>query len=182
MQVSRELSRGLMSLFVATVRRKSVYMRQHMDAISTCSTGPSQEVSWFLTMPRSRRVKTAAALVIVDYWLRVEERKRRKKRMWVRDWIDRRREYGAYTNLLNELKIEDSLQFRNFIRMSAVELEDLLCLVGPKIQKQDTVFRESIQASERLMVTLRFLATGKFTNIIEIILSHKSFAVFTNSF
>ena len=102
--------------------------------------------------------------------------------MWVRDWIDRRREYGAYTNLLNELKIEDSQQFRNFIRMSAVELEDLLCLVGPKIQKQDTVFRESIQASERLMVTLRFLATGKFTNIIEIILSHKSFAVLTNSF
>ena len=67
--------------------------------------------------------------------------------------------------------------------MSAVEFEDLLCLVGPKIQKQDTVFRESIQASERLMVTLRFLATGKFkfTNITEIILPPNHLIRFTLS-
>ncbi|XP_046395705.1 uncharacterized protein LOC124162968 [Ischnura elegans] len=44
--------------------------------------------------------------------------------------------------------------------MSAVELENLLNFVGPKIQKRDTFLRESISASQRLIVTLRFLASG----------------------
>ena len=33
-------------------------------------------------------------------------------------------------------------------------------MVAPTIQKQDTKFREAISSEERLVVTLRFLATG----------------------
>jgi hypothetical protein len=47
--------------------------------------------------------------------------------------------------------------------MLAVKLEELLHIVGPKIHKLDTTMREAIPASERLMVTLRFLATGTFS-------------------
>ncbi|CAB3221184.1 unnamed protein product [Arctia plantaginis] len=39
--------------------------------------------------------------------------------------------------------------------------EELLNMVTPLIQKQDTVMRESISPRERLTVTLRFLATGQ---------------------
>lgn len=116
-------------------------------------------------MPRSRRVKTAAAVVLVDYWFR-EKQKKRKRSVWVRKWIERRRDLGAFATLVNELQIEDSQQFRNFIRMSAVELEELLSLVGAKIQKKDTILRESISASHRLIVTLRFLASGKYNGMI----------------
>nr|XP_022905462.1 uncharacterized protein LOC111417424 isoform X1 [Onthophagus taurus] len=115
-------------------------------------------------MPQSRRAKTAAALLVAEYWFRKEERKRKKRKIWVREWIERRNELGAFKSLVNELRIEDSQQFRNFIRMSSTELEDLLFIVGPKIQKQDTVLRELISASEKLMVTLRFLATGDSYN------------------
>ncbi|XP_068225274.1 putative nuclease HARBI1 [Palaemon carinicauda] len=38
---------------------------------------------------------------------------------------------------------------------------DLLSLVSPKITKKDTVMRKSIPAEERLIATLRFLATGR---------------------
>jgi hypothetical protein len=70
--------------------------------------------------------------------------------------------YGAYANLVNELKIEDAQQFKIFIRMSAVDLEELLLHVGKYIKKQDTQLRAAITPSERLMVTLRFLVTGKY--------------------
>ena len=44
--------------------------------------------------------------------------------------------------------------------MSPERMEHLLTLVGPLIQKKDTRFRQAISASERLMLTLRFLASG----------------------
>ncbi|CAG5109291.1 Protein of unknown function, partial [Cotesia congregata] len=43
--------------------------------------------------------------------------------------------------------------------MTAIQFEELLCLVGPKISKQKLV-REPISAPARLAMTLRFLATG----------------------
>ena len=44
--------------------------------------------------------------------------------------------------------------------MSPERMDHLLNLVGPLIQKRDTNFRKSIPPSERLMLTLRFLASG----------------------
>lgn len=48
----------------------------------------------------------------------------------------------------------------------------LLSMVTPEIEKQDTIMRNSISPHERLVATLRFLATGrnyedlKFSTII----------------
>lgn len=44
--------------------------------------------------------------------------------------------------------------------MEQCVLNELLQLVTPYIEKQDTVMREAISARDRLSVTLRFLATG----------------------
>lgn len=44
--------------------------------------------------------------------------------------------------------------------MSPERLEHLLGLIGPLIEKRNTNFRKAIPASERLMLTLRFLASG----------------------
>ena len=45
--------------------------------------------------------------------------------------------------------------------MSPERFEHLLQLAGPKITKQNTQFRTAISAEERLIATLRFLASGK---------------------
>jgi hypothetical protein len=50
--------------------------------------------------------------------------------------------------------------FRNYFRICKADFDLVLTRVEPLISKQDTVFRESISAKERLMVTLRYLATG----------------------
>ena len=44
--------------------------------------------------------------------------------------------------------------------MSPQRFEHLLSLVGPSISRKDTILRKSITASERLTLTLRYLASG----------------------
>jgi hypothetical protein len=60
--------------------------------------------------------------------------------------------------LISELQLQDAQQFRNFTRMSAVEVQSLVNLLGPLIGKQDTAMRNTISVKERVIVTLRFLA------------------------
>ncbi|GFG28311.1 hypothetical protein Cfor_11326 [Coptotermes formosanus] len=108
-------------------------------------------------MVRFREAKLAAAVYVA---LAIKRRKVKRK-CWVKDWIKRRYQLGAYTQLIMELQLEDAQQFRNFTRMSAVEVQSLVNLLGPVIGKQDTAMRQAIPLEERMIVTLRFLATGK---------------------
>ncbi|CAH3124308.1 unnamed protein product [Pocillopora meandrina] len=46
------------------------------------------------------------------------------------------------------------------MRMTPERFEHLLSLVGPRITKTNTRMREAISAAERLILTLRYLASG----------------------
>ena len=48
-----------------------------------------------------------------------------------------------------------------YMRMTPNHFEHLVMLVAPLIEKRTTRFREPISASQRLALTLRFLATGE---------------------
>lgn len=54
----------------------------------------------------------------------------------------------------------EKIHFKTFCRMSASDFEYLINLVGPKISKADSTFRKAIPVTERLALTLRYLATG----------------------
>ncbi|XP_052889577.1 uncharacterized protein LOC128297897 [Anopheles moucheti] len=55
---------------------------------------------------------------------------------------------------------------KTFLRMTKEDFDQLLSFVGPRIQWMDTNMREAVTAQERLMITLRFLATGEtFTSL-----------------
>lgn len=96
---------------------------------------------------------------------RNNKRKRRNRTVWVRDWIKNRPKVGAYNCLIQELKSIDTSSYRNFLRMDVSTFEELFTKVAPLIARQDTRMREAISAGERLAVTLRFLATGKYVHI-----------------
>lgn len=95
---------------------------------------------------------------------------RRERRFWVRPSLVRGRKKYDTDQFINDLLLddEDALQleyrsemgFQNFFRMKHSEFEKLLQMIGSKIAKIDTTFRQSIPANKRLAVTLRFLATG----------------------
>lgn len=54
----------------------------------------------------------------------------------------------------------DPTDLRGLQRMDKSDFDNLLAMVAPLIKRQDTKFRQAITPIERLMVTLRFLATG----------------------
>lgn len=60
------------------------------------------------------------------------------------------------------LQVSDREGVKELLRISVEELEFVLNKVAPLITKQDTNMRLSISAKERLVLTLRFLATGLF--------------------
>ncbi|KAF0710436.1 protein ALP1-like [Aphis craccivora] len=88
------------------------------------------------------------------------QKKKKQRSVWERKWIQRRKLHGAYNALSRELRMEDPSQLRNFIRMSAEDFEELSSWIAPMFQKMDTNMRQAISVGERLMLTLRFLATG----------------------
>ena len=65
--------------------------------------------------------------------------------------MDRRNQLGACCTLVIELRFEDAQQFRNFIRMSAVQFEQVLDLVKHRIAKQNTILRDAILVHDRLI-------------------------------
>lgn len=96
--------------------------------------------------------------------------KKRLKRKWCKQWLLQRDQF-SHINLLSELRLESNDWF-NYLRMDEERYRNLLSLVTPLIEKQDTCMRKAISPHERLTATLRFLATGrsyedmKFSTII----------------
>ncbi len=80
--------------------------------------------------------------------------------MWVRPWISRRKEQGAFHNLVRELEEKDKEMYKRYFRMNEDTFQLILNKVNLVISKQDTHLQKSISAAERLALTLRFLATG----------------------
>ena len=83
-----------------------------------------------------------------------------KTRIWVKEYLKRRKELGMYSRLMQELKCEDEAGFQNFVRFPVQLFHELLSAITPKIQKKDTFFREALPAGLKLAFTLRYLATG----------------------
>lgn len=100
------------------------------------------------------------------YYYFFRRRRRRQHRFWVRSLLSRRKNDGA-AQLMNDFQNDDiglhgelRSSFYNFLRMTTSDFEDLILLIGKKVAKQNTNFRDSVSAKDRLAVTLRFLATG----------------------
>lgn len=102
---------------------------------------------------------SAAATFIAAYCLRKRKQsrfKKRPRRFWVKKLYERRNQYG--NTLLKDLTYDKTVH--NFTRMSLQEFENLCSLLSGKINKCDTNYREAITLRERVLITLRFLASG----------------------
>ena len=92
------------------------------------------------------------------------KKKCKKRSMWVREWILQREEKGFAATLYEELKNGDENFYKNFVCMRAEDFDFLLEKVSPLIKKEDTPMRKAIPPLTRLILTLRYLATGKEYN------------------
>ena len=107
-------------------------------------------------------VIAASAISIISVVGMRKQRRKRKRRSWVKEWVGERKDYGAFHMLLGQLKQADLSSYRNVLRMHSTSCEELLIKDAPISKQTDTVMRDAIPPDERLSVTLRFLATGKY--------------------
>jgi len=89
-------------------------------------------------MARLREAKLVAAVYVA---LAINMGREVKRKCWVKNWERRRDRQRAHTQLIRELQLEDAQRFRNVTRMSAVEVQSLVNMLGPVIGRQDTAMR-----------------------------------------
>ena len=85
--------------------------------------------------------------------------RRRERKIWLRSWIQRRMQQGAYQNLVQELALEDKEMYKNHFRMEEATFIEVANQITSKIIKQDTCTRKWISPKERLATTLIFRAS-----------------------
>ena len=95
-----------------------------------------------------------------------ERRRKRNRKVYMRQWISRREERGVFHQLIRELEVGDVVAYTEFFRMTKEQFCFLLRKVSPLIQKKEqptpiNAVRATIQPDERLAVALRYLATGE---------------------
>jgi hypothetical protein len=96
--------------------------------------------------------------------------KEKKKRRWMKEWLKKNK--YTHENLLKDLKLNEPSDFQNFLRLDATSFDELLKMITSRIEKKDTTMRDAIPPSQRLSITLRYLATGntfedlKFTSAV----------------
>lgn len=101
---------------------------------------------------------SAILLLLVAMLLRKKKRKKiRPKRWWTRNFLLKRDTHGPRASLIEDLRSQDSL--KEYLRMGSEDYNFLLEKIRPKIEKEHCV-RAPISADDKLLATLRFLATG----------------------
>ena len=110
----------------------------------------------------SRKRKASAVLVILKIFEDQENPKnvRKKRNEWVKPWLKRRDTHGFYSQLLSELRLEESEIYKNYLRMRPENYDELLFLIKDDITKSTTHLRDPIPPEIKLAITIRFLATG----------------------
>ena len=90
------------------------------------------------------------------------------KSIWVCRWlsVERKLQYCQYDRLMAELRMQDVHLFYNFLRMQPEMSDELLNRVGPRIPKNNTLWRKSLEPGLTLAIILRHLAAGdKYTTL-----------------
>lgn len=124
-----------------------------------------------IIVEKRRCLYLAAALAIVEeQQRRLEEaeeqekathpRRKKQRKVWVREWLTKRHKFGQYDSLLTELHKEDQRGYKNYLRITPDVFQEMVEKLAPHLQKQSTFMREPLQVGLKLAATLRFLATG----------------------
>lgn len=104
--------------------------------------------------------KKAAVVVIATILSKRRAEKRRTKRLWVRDFIQKRETENITQNLIRDLRNDETNIFKEYFRLSTAQFDILLDKVRSLIEKIDTNMRKSISTEARLLITLRYLSSG----------------------
>ena len=103
------------------------------------------------------------ALLGVNIIESLEEKETKNKRGKTRQWIQRREEKGFYTNIVEELRVEDTKTYEEMLRMNYDTFKFILKKTEQDITPTTLMSGglKTISPGDRLTLTLRYLATGE---------------------
>ena len=100
----------------------------------------------------------AAACLVIALILDEGKKKRGPARLWMR----RREEEGMFSHLVQELFVDDTKTYSEMMRMNYESFKQILGFIEPYITPtQSTIGTKIVGPAERLVLTIRFLATGE---------------------
>ena len=102
-----------------------------MDVVVDQRRNQLQLLSWQLQLIQQHNVNNMVILQVLRKSRKVEKRRQKRRTVWVRPWLERRIELGQYTQLMEELKVEDVNSFKNFTRMDPEMFNELLVCLTP---------------------------------------------------
>ena len=112
-------------------------------------------------MRTPRRVRAVRGLGVGVLTLtQVQSMNRVGRSSWTKNWLLQRDQF-SHMPLLREIRENNPDDFRNFLRMMDPVFHRLLASLTPYISRQDTCMRQAITPEQRLVATLRYLATGR---------------------
>ncbi|KAL8612112.1 hypothetical protein ACOMHN_013991 [Nucella lapillus] len=83
----------------------------------------------------------------------MKKRQKRQHRWWVHAILEKRRQYGTYHHLVQELQLDGEM-FQQYFRLSREQFSQVLFLIGDTLIKDNRI-RDVISPRERLAVCLR---------------------------
>jgi len=108
-------------------------------------------------MSDKRKAFVALLLLLNDK----EKNSKKSRSIWVKNIYKRRKEKGSYENLIKELALEDSENYRRYLRMDTTTFLNIVESIKHLISNNINSFRpDVISPEEKVAITLRFLATG----------------------
>ena len=112
---------------------------------------------------RTRGMSENEAAACLAIFLLLDDDDEKRKRGPTRNWVRKREKEGMYSNLVQELRVEDTKTYKEMMRMNYESFKEILAFIEPHITpKQSGVMgAQSISPAERLVLTIRFLATGE---------------------
>lgn len=109
---------------------------------------------------RDDMLMLASIAIICSVAFKKQLNNQKKKRGPDRKWIRHRENRGVMNTLVEELRLQDSFSYRNWMRMDEDCFNHLVNLIQYDIIKQNTILQTAISPAETLAVTLKFLTTG----------------------
>ena len=107
---------------------------------------------------QANMVTVAACLLAATAVKQAENKRprndRKKKSVWVRQWLLSRDTYGMYEKLIKHLKQGDVMSFRNFVRMDQGMFNHMVKNLEPLTQKKKTNWRKPLPDGLKLALTL----------------------------
>jgi hypothetical protein len=140
----KELAQNTFEVHLHIKPRPTGHCKIKMDDVDVALAVNDEEFDLMALMT------VAAAAVVYSQ----QQCNKRRRLHWVHPVNAKRDELGEYATVFRELRCDSQL-FNRYFRMSTIQFDELLAIVGPHVQLQNTRWRNSIEPAQQLAICLR---------------------------